>query len=392
MESTHNTDLPLTLQFHKGIHEISAEQWNALFNHEDPFLKHAFLLALEKSGSVCQETGWIPQHISMETEDGTLIAAMPLYIKMHSYGEYVFDWSWAEAYERHQIPYYPKLITAIPFTPAYGHRLGLHSTLDETTASQITNSIVKAVLALAKQHGFSSWHILFPNDRLNQQLSDAGLATRLGCQFHWYNRDYQSFEHYLEHFTSRRRKSVKKERRAISEQDISIRWLSGEDLSQEQLTQFYTFYQATYQKRGQQGYLTQTFFEEILQTIPEHLLFAMAYDKTDLAIGVALYFKSSDTLYGRYWGCLEEYKHLHFETCYYQGIEYCIQHKLQRFDPGAQGEHKIPRGFEPSETWSSHWIAHPGFKGAIGEFLEQEEQAVRDYMLDAAKLLPFKQG
>lgn len=378
--------------FYSAIEQIGAERWNSLRSDDYPFLSYAFLFALEHSGSVAPETGWQPCHLAVTEEEQT-IAVMPLYLKSHSYGEYVFDWSWADAYQRNGIEYYPKLLTAIPFTPCYGPRLMFHSSLSNDQQKLLTRQVLAAIQQLASQYNASGWHGLFLEGTLLDKNKHPELHYRLGTQYHWFNRDYQSFEAFIETFSSRKRKNLRKERSKITEHNIQHRFIRGTQLTDEMLRQFYQFYQITYLKRGRSGYLKETFFQLLRNTLAEQIIICFAYDMNHSeteAVAGALFLRDSKNLYGRYWGALAEYDSLHFETCYYQGIEYCIRHQLQRFDPGAQGEHKIQRGFEPIETWSAHWLAHPGFHQAIERFTGEEEQMLRQEMEYLRQRLPFK--
>ncbi len=383
--NTKSSTTKFVVEYLSGIDQIGSSTWNNITGTRYPFLRHEFLGALENSGSVSADTGWQPHHVVVYQEQEPA-AVMPLYIKTDSYGEFVFDWAWADAYQRHGYEYYPKLLTAIPFTPATGPRL---SVIEESLRPSIVALIINSLRELTTHKGYSSWHLLFPEKRELKVLESQGLSLRTGCQYHWFNQDYTSFDDFLGKLSSRKRKNIKRERRRVAEQGIQLRRINGPEVSEQQLSDFYTFYQATYYKRARRGYLTLGFFQEILQKMPEQLVLIMAYHNQQ-AVAAALCFQGNDTLYGRYWGCLEEFECLHFEACYYQGIEYCIEQKLHKFDPGAQGEHKISRGFEPVNTWSLHWIEHPDFRAAIDDFLEREAQGIDLYMTQAAQLLPFK--
>ena len=375
----------MNVRFIDRISDCSAAAWNLVAGIDYPFLRHEFLDALETSGSVGGESGWQPFHALLFDQD-MLVAVMPLYLKSHSYGEYVFDWSWADAYQRNGLPYYPKLVTAIPFTPATGNRIATNN-LEAATACDY---FCKAITQQLKQKNFSGWHVLFPEQEESLRLEKAGLLDRIGVQYHWFNQGYQSFDHFLNTFKSRQRKNLRKERRRVYEQNVSLSILTGDQLTPDIWQHFYRFYQATYAKRsGHGGYLTREFFQLIGKHMASQIVMVMAY-QDDIPIAAALNFQSSNTLYGRYWGAIREIDGLHFETCYYQGIEYCIANGLQRFDPGAQGEHKIQRGFTPVNTHSMHWIAHEGFRKAIGRFLEEESSQVSRYTEHSKQFLPFK--
>ncbi|WP_417222548.1 GNAT family N-acetyltransferase [Amphritea sp.] len=378
--------------FYSAIDQIGSERWNSLCQSDYPFLRYEYLHALEQSGSVSADTGWQPCHLVV-SENERAIAIMPLYLKSHSYGEYVFDWSWADAYQRNGLDYYPKLVTAIPFTPCYGPRLMLHSDLSEPEQQSLTKDILSAIMQLASQYQATGWHGLFITETLRNKDQYPQLNYRLGTQYHWFNREYLCFDDFLDTFSSRKRKNLRKEREKITQHGIQHRIVSGAQLTDAMLKQFYQFYQITYLKRGRRGYLNEAFFHQLRDSLADQLHICFAYDPQHShteAVAGALFFQDSDTLYGRYWGALAEYDSLHFETCYYQGIEHCIRHQLQRFDPGAQGEHKIQRGFEPIETWSAHWLAHPGFQQAVQQFTEEEESLLRQEMATLRERLPFK--
>jgi predicted N-acyltransferase len=378
----------LTAEFLTSLDQIPAAQMDSVAGVDYPFLRHAFLYGLEKTACTTAETGWQPCHLLLR-QGKDLAALMPLYLKSHSYGEYVFDWSWADAWRQSGLEYYPKLLSAIPFTPATGPRLCTAAGLDE---DQCLHAAVAAVQNLATKRNISSWHLLFPTEAISETLLDAGLHRRAATQFHWFNDDYHCFDDFLATFNSRKRKSLKKERRRVAEQGITLKTLTGADIGKQEWEQFYHFYQLTYAKRsGHGGYLSRAFFVDTAASMGDQVVMVLAY-LDSRAVAGALYFRSSDTLYGRYWGCEQEYDCLHFEACYYQGIEYCIANNLQRFDPGAQGEHKIQRGFHPITTWSNHWIADPQLSAAVGDFTRSEAQHSAEYLRSAATLLPFKQA
>ncbi len=374
----------MEIRFCASIHNVDQPQWDALTDSDYPFTRHAFLAALEDSQSCSHKSGWQSHHLTLWDKE-QLLAAMPLYIKSHSYGEYVFDWSWADAYHQHQHEYYPKFVTCIPFTPATGPRV-----LSRVPFETILPEIIEAIKEESLRLGVSGWHCLFPVDELSDSLKQLNLGKRYGSQFHWFNRNYTSFDDFLEGFSSRKRKNLKKERLKVQEQGIQLKTKTGSDISSEEWALFYQLYHRTYFKRsGRQGYLTADFFTRLAKNLSEQVLMIIA-EKEGKQIAMALCFRDSNTLYGRYWGCSDEYDFLHFETCYYQGIEYCIREGLNRFDPGAQGEHKIQRGFEPVLTWSNHWIAQEDFRQAINHFLEREKGGVLNYIKEAKSYLPFK--
>lgn len=380
--------MEVTAEFLSSLDQIPASDWNAVTGTDYPFLRHEFLYGLEQSGCTSAETGWQPCHLLLRDAAG-ILAVLPLYLKSHSYGEYVFDWSWADAWQRSGLDYYPKLVSAIPFTPATGPRLCMRPGADTDLAWE---AALGAIRQFALKQSISSWHLLFPEEAVASRLLQAGLHRRTATQFHWHNNNYKSFDDFLAGFTSRKRKNLRRERSRVAEQGLTLKTLCGEEISPGHWQQFHRFYQQTYAKRsGHGGYLTREFFTQTAPLLGEQVVMVLAYLE-DRAIAGALYFRSGDTLYGRYWGCEREYDCLHFEACYYQGIEYCIAHGLRRFDPGAQGEHKIQRGFRPVPTWSSHWIADPRLSAAVGDFTRSEERHSEEYLHSAATLLPFKQA
>ncbi|MGR9101166.1 MAG: GNAT family N-acetyltransferase [Gammaproteobacteria bacterium] len=368
-----------------GIARIPSAEWNGLAGIDYPFLTHEFLLALEQSGSVCKETGWQPQHLLLYDGD-ELVALMPLYLKHHSRGEYVFDHEWSYAALRRGLSYYPKWVTSIPFTPCQGPRIAVRKGFDTAAAIRRIASFLKS---RSGRHAVSSWHCLFPNRLQADILRNLGLAIREDVQYHWFNRGYRDFQDFLDAFSSRNRKKINRERRKISEQGIKMRVLEGPRISEPEWMAFFRFYRMTYLKKGMRAYLNEDFFRRIGRTMKDRLLLVVAA-KDGNYVGAALSFIGKDALYGRYWGCLEEYSGLHFETCYYQGLEFCIGNGLERFDSGAQGEHKISRGFEPVVTRSAHWIKDAGFSDAIKKYLEMETEQIREYKRHAEKMLPFR--
>jgi len=381
-------------EFLSSLLECPATDWDALWPGDYPFTRHAFLSALEVSGCTDEGSGWQPAHLLLRDEQ-RLLAAMPLYEKTHSYGEYVFDWGWADAYHRAGLDYYPKLLNAIPFTPATGPRIGFNPNLDDAEKKVCMQVIFDNLEERIRQSGGSGFHCLFPSADNRQLLSLPKLAERRGCQFHWFNRDYQSFDDFLAQFSSRKRKNLKRERQKVYDQNIQLQFRTPAELSEDDWRLFYLLYQRTYFKRsGHQGYLTQAFFKRIANTLPQHILLCSAHqgDLSSEMLAAALYFYDSDTLYGRYWGTKLDVDGLHFETCYYQGIEYAISHGLKRFDPGAQGEHKIQRGFTPVLTCSYHYLAQPQFHQAICQFVQEEQAHNRAYCDDGRNYLPFKEG
>jgi len=370
-----------------SIADIPAAEWNAVCATDYPFIKHEFLGALEQSGAVSAEQGWIPQHIAVY-DNTQLIAVMPGYLKAHSYGEFVFDFAWAEAYERHRLHYYPKWISAIPFSPVTGSRLCVRAGCD---ARAVLERVLEFIKRRVAEQKLSSWHLLFPEHAIAEHVSAYGMPARKAVHFQWFNDNYKTFDDFLAECNSRKRKNIRKERERVREQGIVLEQVEGHDITNEQWQTFYRFYQMTYLKRsGHGGYLDLSFFKQLGKQMPDNLLLVLARNSNGIIAG-ALNLKDSTTLYGRYWGCDEEFSFLHFETCFYQGIDYCIAHQLQRFDPGAQGEHKIQRGFRPVYTYSNHWIADARFRAAIAQFIASEDKHIGNYKADAERYLPFRQ-
>ena len=379
----------MKISFHSSIEEISKKEWDSLLNDINyPFLKHDFLQLLESTSCVGAKTGWIPLHVTI-SKGNSLLAGMPLYLKSHSQGEFVFDHSWANAFYQHGLDYYPKLVSSIPHTPASGPRLLIK---DGENKKELFEMIKEGVKNIAAKNNISSWHILFPREEEVDFYDDSNLSIRKNAQFMWFNENFKNFEDYVNSFRARHRKNVRKERNKIIEQELIIETFSGENLNYDLLNKFYKFYLSTNIKRsGFSGYLTKQFFLNFPATLFKNLVIVFAKKKSnDEMVGGSLFFRDDQNLYGRYWGCIEEFDCLHFECCYYQGIDYCIKNKLKKFDPGVQGEHKIKRGFAPTETYSAHWIADERFSEAIEDFVTKEERHINYYLEDAKKLLPFK--
>lgn len=377
---------------HNSIAEISGRLWNELFDSRNPFVQHAFLLAMEQSGCVSAETGWQPRHlVLMDGEEA--LAVLPLYAKQNSYGEFVFDWGWAEAYQRHGLDYYPKLLTAIPFSPVAGPRVGIAASADPDMAFK---ALLNAIHQLASAEGYSSWHLLFPGLRLQEALlamkDDGAFLHREAVQFHWSNHDYRNFDDFLATLRSSRRKNIKRERRLVTEQGVIIERKKGAEISDEEWHGFYQCYQSTYLKRsGHSGYLNHDFFRQLRETMTDALMLVIAR-RQDEIVASSLFLYDNRRLYGRYWGALQDISYLHFEACFYQGIEFCIDNGIQTFDPGTQGEHKLIRGFEPVKSASYHWIADRQFQQAIADFLNHEKRYTDDYQQQAEGMLPYKRG
>lgn len=370
-----------------SLRDIPAAEWNALVPSQNPFLSHEFLSALERHECVGERTGWLPWHVICRDEEGQLLGAAPLYLKYNSYGEFVFDWAWAEAYRQQGLRYYPKLVGAIPYTPATSPRLLLAPGQPQPDAT--ARAMVKFVLEESRRHHLSSIHWLFPTPTDLEPMQEQGFLTRLGCQFHWENRGYRDFPDFLDTLTAKRRKNINRERRLVREAGLEVRILSGGDASDAQWRTIHEFYRSTFHRLGGVPTLTLPFFQDIATIMGERIMLVLAFAHGHEVAG-AISFRSADTLYGRHWGCRTDYDSLHFEACYYQGLEYCIEQGLHRFEPGAQGEHKIYRGFLPTLTHSAHWIAHPGFRRAIADFLNRETPALRDYARHWLQHSPYR--
>lgn len=368
-----------------SLHHVSANDWNILAGKEFPFIQYEFLVALENNNAVGKEFGWLP-HFFLAYDDEKLVGAIPLYIKFNSYGEFVFDWAWADAYQQNGLRYYPKLVSSIPYTPATGPRL----LIQQDRYEEITDALIGSVLSFAEKSQVSSFHCLFTNEKDTHYFKkNPQFMMRLGCQFHWSNNNYTSFTHYLEHLTSKKRKQIKRERRIVNEQDITFEILNGNNATDYHWDVYHRFYESTFERKSGMPTLSNDFFKEIAHTMPESIVLVLAKYQ-DEYVASAFNLKGADTLYGRHWGCSEEFDNLHFEACYYQGLEYCIDNNLKYFEPGAQGEHKIARGFMPTKTWSAHWIEHPQFSESIKSFVEREAEGVQQYIDELNEHSPFK--
>ncbi|MDF3030349.1 MAG: N-acetyltransferase [Moraxellaceae bacterium] len=352
----------------------------------DPFLSLPFLHALEASAAIGPHTSWEPAHLIF-ARDGNPAALLPMYRKRDSRGEYVFDHAWAGAYQRYGLAYYPKLVTAVPFTPVPGPRLLLTPGENEKDWME---DVLAAVRQECESQGASGWHGLFVNQDWVTPAMQAGFAIREGCRFHWRNRAYRDFEDFLDTLTSKKRKDIRRERRRLAEKGVTCRRLSGSALEETAWDFFFECYVRTYQEHGQRPYLNRNFFRQIADSMADQLTLVMAEDLSG-PIASALFFHSESTLYGRYWGALRPVDGLHFETCYYQGVEHCIERGLTDFDPGTQGEHKLLRGFAPTLTYSLHWLREPAFQSAILRFVKEEQVEVRRYLQAAQEALPYRQ-
>ena len=370
--------------------EIDAAEWDACANPDparfNPFVSHAFLNALEEAGTIGRRTGWLPQHLVLEGPDGGVAGAMPCYLKSHSRGEYVFDWGWADAYERAGGSYYPKLLSAGPFTPVPGPRLLVPSGPDREEREQ---TLAAAAITLAQRLSVSSLHITFPTEEEWRRLPELGFLQRTDQQFHWHNEGYSSFDDFLASLASRKRKTVRKERAQALAPDITIEHLTGADISEEHWDAFFDFYLDTGSRKWGRPYLNRRFFSLLGEAMADKCLLVMAKRRGRYVAG-ALNLIGGDCLYGRYWGAVEDHPFLHFELCYYQAIAYAIAHGLSRVEAGAQGEHKLARGYMPVPTYSLHWIADPNFRRAVARYLEEERREMTEHRDILAAYGPYR--
>ena len=363
---------------------IAAEQWDGLTDN-NPTLRHAFLQSMIDAGCTTAKSGWLPQFLTLWRDIAgrqTLCGAVPLYVKSHSYGEYVFDWAWAEAYQRHGLDYFPKLLSAVPFTPCTGGRL-----LAKTSADR--NILVDGLISLAEQSDVSSLHVLFPNSDDHQLLIDKGMMPRTSIQFHWQNAGYKNFDDFLAAMSHDKRKKVKQERRKVVEAGITFKRLVGTDITDADWDFFVQCYDHTYRAHFSTPYLNRKFFGLIGERMADNILLIIA-EREGKPIASALNLFSERTLYGRYWGGLEFHSGLHFETCYYQALEFCIARGIQVFEGGAQGEHKLARGFLPIKCHSAHWLKQPQFAKAVEDFLRRESGGMEQYVNELGESSPFK--
>lgn len=368
-----------------AVSGVEREAWRALEPPAFPFFDHDFLLALERSGSVGRRSGWSPVYLACEA-GGRLVGALPLYLKTDSYGEYVFDWEWAHAYREHGLPYYPKLVAAAPFTPATGPKLLVRPEADRKA---VVGALLDALEELGDELGISSTHALFLPEREVGEFEGRGYAIRHSLQFHWRNRGYGSFGEYLEALTGKRRRQIERERRQLADEGLVIERLTGEALSAEHAEAMYGFYLATYDRKWGSPYLNAAFFREVFRTMRDRILLVLARDGK-LPVAAALYFYKGGSLYGRYWGTGRVVRNLHFELCYYQGIEFAIERGIGLFESGAQGEHKLARGFLPTVTYSAHEIRHPVFRRAIRRYIEEEKEYLAAQMGEYGRHDPYR--
>ena len=376
------------LEIIHSLAEIPASEWNALLPKDaGPFLNHAFLSTLEETMCVGGKTGWQIAHLGLKDHD-KLIGAMPLYLKQHSYGEFVFDWSWAQAYEQQGLQYFPKALCAIPFTPVQGSRILSAPGLNR---QQIESTLIAGLKSIVIQNQLSSAHVLFAQESEVNELKAQGFMLRDSVQFHWHNQDFQNFEQFLSTLTMKRRKNIRREREQVNKELVTFRHVSGEQATDLDWEFFYRCYQNTYVEHLSSPYLNEAFFKLWAQRMPENLHLIIAQrNQTPIAASLLVVDKSSSKAYGRYWGALEYIPCLHFETAYYQAIEYCIEHGIHTFEGGAQGEHKMARGFLPTTLQSAHFIADPAFSRAVKHFLDREHQGMAAYVDELAEHSPLK--
>ena len=370
-----------------SLSEVSAEDWDACAGPENPFVSHTFLKTLEDSSAACGESGWLPKHVVIKDPSGGLIGAAPCYLKNHSHGEYVFDWGWADAYERAGGQYYPKLQVSVPFSPVTGPRLLVRDGEDKSHTHRM---LAAGLLELAKQHEVSSLHITFTPEDEWEELGEMGLLQRQGQQFHWRNPGCETFEDFLAALNSRKRKMIRKEREAANAA-VDIEVLTGGDLTERHMQAFYHFYLNTVDRKWAHAYLNFEFFQLLRERMADNVVLVMASHEGDYVAG-ALNLRGPDTLWGRNWGCSERFRMLYFEACFYRGIEFAIENGLSKVEAGAQGPHKISRGYLPSATYSAHWIRDEGFRRAVADFVDRERRGVEHEMGSLSELSPFKRS
>lgn len=402
----------LSIEVRDSLADIDQQEWNALCKDGNPFLTHEFLYSLECTNCLGRHNGWYPRYFLLwqEHDNKKLVGAMPAYLKTNSYGEFVFDWAWAEAFERNNMPYYPKLVCSIPFTPATGQRILVDASLP---LNETRVMLANAARQFCHSENYSGVHWLFVTEPESHTLCSSDkrapnqpaenestvrdnphILQRIDCQYHWQNHDYKTFDDFLDQCTSKRRKTIKRERRHVTDSSLRLDRRMGNTLNDVEWNYVHELYQSTFDRKWGNPSLTLDFFKRIGSVFGDSVLIVLVYDDTDeepeKPIACSVMFVGHNVLYGRYWGCRAEHNSLHFEACYYQGIDFCIEKGLQVFEPGAQGEHKITRGFVPTITRSAHYIAHPDFRDAIGKFLIEERQHIEQRCVELTSLLPFK--
>ena len=377
---------PVTIKVAPGISEVDAVEWDACAGPDNPFVSHAFLSTLEDSSAVSGETGWLPQHLIIEDEAGGLLGVVPAYLKNHSHGEYVFDWGWADAFERAGGNYYPKLQISVPFSPVTGPRLLARPGADQDRTRTL---LLAGLTELARQHEISSFHVTFCTEPEWRMMGDAGLLQRVGQQFHWRNRGYETFDDFLAVLSSRKRKMIRKEREVANSGGIEIETLTGDALQDRHIEAFYGFYLNTVDRKWANAYLNREFFHMLRARMADRIALVMAFLDGEPVAG-ALNLIGADALYGRNWGAAARFKGLYFEACFYRAIEFAIDHGLARVEAGAQGPHKISRGYIPSPTYSAHWIRDKSFSEAVENFLDRERPMMQEEMAALSHHAPYR--
>ena len=375
----------MQVRLEQSIADIGREQWGAISHPSFPFSDYDFLYALENSGSVGAGTGWEPFYLCA-TQNGEVLGAMYLYVKSDSHGEYIFDWAWAEAFQRHGIPYYPKLVSAVPFTPATGPKILLRSGVDR---DHVAGALLRGALDIAARHDLSSFHVLFIPEPERPFYRAPGMMIRSSVQFHWHNRGFANFENFLAALKVKKRHEIRRERKAVGALPVEILELRAGDLLEEHALMMYGFYVTTYDRKWGHPYLTRDFFLETFDTMRDRIVLWMAREGSEWVAG-ALHFQKGSTLFGRHWGCSRHYRYLHFELCYYRAIDYAIRHGLEVVEAGAQGPNKLLKGYVPVTTYSAHWISDPEFRNAIENFVLEEGEHVRDVVREGMDRSAFK--
>lgn len=377
----------MEISLHAAATDISEADWARLDHGDDPFVSRAFLGTAEKVGAGGTAMGWQASHLALRDGD-QLLGLLPFYLRSHSFGDFSRDWNWPSAWQRAGLAYYPKSVSGIPYTPSPGPRLLVRQDIDRQT---IAPALIDAALEVARRLGASSWQCLFVEEEDRARLAAAGLLMRRGVQFHWFNRGYRDFDDFLAGFTAEKRKKLKRERRAVSDSGLRLEARHGDEIDAALWQVIHRQYRDTFARYGNHPAFPVEFFIEAGALLARRLVVFIAFRK-DIPVASAICYRDPGTLYGRHWGASIEQPGLHFELCYHQGIEYCIRHGLQSFEPGAQGEHKLARGFEPVPTWSAFWIAHPGMRRAVADFIAREDAAMLDYEAETASHLPFKRA
>lgn len=380
--------MALDVEIKQSLAEIDPGRWNDLGEADYPFTRHQFLYSLEQHHCLT-EFGWQPVYICL-LDNEKLIAAVPCYIKYNSYGELVFDHSWAQAYQRSGQDYYPKLVTAIPYTPATGPRFLIHQDIiDPEQRNELIGTLIQVIQQFCISNKLSGWHCLFEREALIESFQDLSLDYRFDCQYHWHNQGYNDFDDFLAALSSRKRKNIRRERESVAREELVIERKLGHEITEDQWIRVYELYAGIFHRKYGTPTLTESFFKSLGNNMQQRVMVVWARNDQQI-IAASLFFLSDTTLFGRVWGCDEYYNHLHFECCYYQGIEFCIEQGLETFDPGAQGEHKISRGFLPTRTCSAHWFVDSGFQQMIKRYLDQEKQQMLAYCEELSKRSPYK--